>query len=581
MENIRLRFAPSPTGALHIGGVRTALYNYLLAKKHGGTFILRIEDTDQTRYVPGAEEYIIEALRWLGIEPDEGPGVGGEYGPYRQSERKDIYQKYTRQLIEQGYAYYAFDTAEELQRRRAQDVTFKYDAGARMQMRNSLTMTEGELQEALDSGQPYVVRMKVPDNETVLFTDVVREEVAFDTAELDDKVLMKADGMPTYHMANIVDDHLMKITHVIRGEEWLSSTAHHVLLYRFLGWEDSMPAFAHLPLILKPSPESYLDKQTMAPMAKRMVEEFARKHPQLAEGYEEKAENLALQVFQDKKNISAQLKEKDKDDAQKAAFKAFLKSALFGKLSKRDGDRLGFPVFPLAWQGESEADSFTGFREYGFLPGATLNFLALLGWNPGDEREVFSKEELIAAFSLERVNKAGTKFNIDKARWFNQQYIINAPVSDLAERVRPILEQKGQSPSDAFLHTFIELMQERAVTLTDFWENGYYFFEPPQTYEEKMIKKRWEPARKPLFLQLLQQIEELEDFKADGIKQATEDFMEANELKFGEVLPMLRLANAGTMKGPAVFEMMELLGREEVSRRMRTAFDRFDLIASQ
>ncbi len=542
---------------------------------------MRIEDTDQTRYVPGAEEYIIEALRWLGIEPDEGPGVGGEYGPYRQSERKDIYQKYTRQLIEQGYAYYAFDTAEELQRRRAQDVTFKYDAGARMQMRNSLTMTEGELQEALDSGQPYVVRMKVPDNETVLFTDVVREEVAFDTAELDDKVLMKADGMPTYHMANIVDDHLMKITHVIRGEEWLSSTAHHVLLYRFLGWEDSMPAFAHLPLILKPSPESYLDKQTMAPMAKRMVEEFARKHPQLAEGYEEKAENLALQVFQDKKNISAQLKEKDKDDAQKAAFKAFLKSALFGKLSKRDGDRLGFPVFPLAWQGESEADSFTGFREYGFLPGATLNFLALLGWNPGDEREVFSKEELIAAFSLERVNKAGTKFNIDKARWFNQQYIINAPVSDLAERVRPILEQKGQSPSDAFLHTFIELMQERAVTLTDFWENGYYFFEPPQTYEEKMIKKRWEPARKPLFLQLLQQIEELEDFKADGIKQATEDFMEANELKFGEVLPMLRLANAGTMKGPAVFEMMELLGREEVSRRMRTAFDRFDLIASQ
>jgi nondiscriminating glutamyl-tRNA synthetase len=580
MENIRLRFAPSPTGPLHIGGVRTALYNYLLARKHGGTFLLRVEDTDQSRFVPGAEAYIIEALEWLGMRPDEGPGFGGDYGPYRQSERQELYQKYTQQLLDQGDAYYAFDTAEELEQQRQADVTFKYDAGARLQMRNSLSMKPEEVEKALADGTPYVIRLKVPENETVLFTDEVREEVAFDTSELDDKVLVKADGMPTYHMANIVDDHLMEITHVIRGEEWLSSTAHHVLLYRFLGWEDDMPSFAHLPLLLKPSPESYLDKQSIPKMAKRMAEEFAHRHPEQGQGYESKAEHFALQAFQDKKNLASHLKEKDKDDSQKAAFKVFLKDAMFGKLSKRDGDRLGFPVFPLSWKGASASDSFVGFREYGFLPEATLNFLALLGWNPGGEQELFEKEELIQAFSLERVNKAGTKFNIDKARWFNQQYIIKSEDAALAKQLRPMLQQKGYEPSEAFLLSFVALMKERAVLLPDFIENGYYFFEPPRSYEEKMIKKRWKPERRALFEELAASLEQLEPFEADAIKTSTERFMEAQELKFGEVLPMLRLANAGTMKGPAVFEMMELLGKEEVIRRMRTAFEAFDQIAA-
>lgn len=570
---MRLRFAPSPTGALHIGGVRTALYNYLLAKKNGGTFILRIEDTDQTRYVEGAERYIVEALEWLGITPDEGPGIGGAFGPYRQSERKATYLEYTKQLIDSGHAYYAFDTAEELEEAREKDPTFKYDAHARMRMRNSISMNEEEVTAALESGMPHVVRLKVPGNETILFEDIVRGEVAFDSSELDDKVLLKADGMPTYHMANVVDDRLMEITHVVRGEEWLSSTAHHVLLYRSLGWEQHMPAFAHLPLILKPAPESYLNKATIPEMAKRMAEEFAHKQPAFA-GY--KAEAFALQVFQDKKNIPANLKEKEKDQADKAAFKAFLKSALYGKLSKRDGDRLGFPVFPLSWEGKSAQDSFIGFREYGFLPEAVLNFLALLGWNPGDEREMFSLEGLLEAFTPERINKSGSRFNIDKAKWFNQQYIIGAEDTRLADLVRPQLEGDAQGVATAFLTGFVGLMKERAVTLPDFWENGYYFFERPRGYEEKMVHKRWQPERSEQFAELVKDMEELGDFSADEIKAAAERFMEKYELKFGEVLPMLRLAQAGTMKGPAIFEMMELLGQEEAVERLKTGFKAFD-----
>jgi glutamyl/glutaminyl-tRNA synthetase len=573
MENMRLRFAPSPTGALHIGGVRTALYNYLLARKNGGTFILRIEDTDQTRYVEGAEQYIVEALEWLGITPDEGPGIGGDFGPYRQSERKDIYLKYTQQLIESGHAYYAFDTSEELDIAREKDPTFKYDATARMRMRNSISMSAEEVEAALEKGVPRVVRLKVPDNETILFEDIVRGEVAFDSSELDDKVLLKADGMPTYHMANVVDDRLMEITHVVRGEEWLSSTAHHVLLYRSLGWEQDMPAFAHLPLILKPAPESYLDKSTIPAMASRMAEEFARKHPEHA-AY--KAEAFAQQTFQDKKNIPANLKEKEKDQADKAAFKAFLKSALYGKLSKRDGDRLGFPVFPLSWKGATAEDSFTGFREYGFLPEAVLNFLALLGWNPGDEQEMFTLEELVGAFTPERINKSGSRFNIDKAKWFNQQYMIKAEDARLARLVRPILEANGQQASDAFVEGFVGLMKERAVTLPEFWENGYYFFERPRSYEEKMIQKRWQPERSEHFAELVKEMEQLSNFSVDEIKATAERFMEKYELKFGDVLPMLRLAQAGTMKGPAIFEMMELLGQEEAVARLKIGFEAFD-----
>ncbi len=573
---MRLRFAPSPTGALHIGGVRTALYNYLLARKEGGTFILRIEDTDQSRYVPGAEAYILEALQWLGISPDEGPGIGGDYGPYRQSERKNTYQQYAQQLLEAGHAYYAFDTAEELEAAREKDATFKYDAGARMRMRNSLSLPGSEVEALLQNGTPYVVRMKIPQHETILIQDEVRGEVAFDSNELDDKVLVKTDGMPTYHLANIVDDHLMEITHVIRGEEWLSSTAHHVLLYRFLGWEDSMPTFAHLPLILKPAPESFLDKSSTPVLAARLAEEFARKMPEASDSLGGKAEQLALQILQDKKNLASGLKVKDKDDEGKAALKAFLKSALYGKLSKRDGDRLGFPVFPLSWKGSSEAESFIGFREYGFLPEAVINFLALLGWNPGDEQELFSMEQLIAAFSLPRINKSGSRFSIDKAHWFNQQYILKASVEELAGQVAPLLKAQGHEPGQNFLYAFIGLMQERATLLTDFWENGYYFFEPPRGYEEKMVQKRWDPERSELFEALVNSLEGLPDFSAGAINTATEQFMEAHGLKFGEVLPMLRLANAGTMKGPAVFEMMELLGQEEVANRMRRAFKAFN-----
>lgn len=575
MENMRLRFAPSPTGALHIGGVRTALYNYLLAKKNGGTFILRIEDTDQTRYVPGAEQYIIEALQWLGITLDEGPGIGGDFGPYRQSERKATYLRYTQQLIDSGHAYYAFDTGEELDAAREKDPTFKYDAMARTRMRNSISMSQEEVDAALAKEEPHVIRLKVPSNETVLFEDMVRGEVAFDSSELDDKVLLKADGMPTYHMANVIDDRLMEITHVVRGEEWLSSTAHHVLLYRSLGWEQEMPAFAHLPLILKPAPESYLNKATIPEMAKRMATEFARKHPEHSAF---KAEAFAMQVFQDKKNIPSNLKEKDKDQADKVAFKAFLKSALYGKLSKRDGDRLGFPVFPLSWEGQSEEDSFVGFREYGFLPEALLNFLSLLGWNPGDEQEMFSLEALVAAFTPERINKSGSRFNIDKAKWFNQQYIINADHTRLASLVRPQLEAHGHHPSAAFLEGFVELMKERAVILPDFWENGYYFFERPRGYEEKMIRKRWQLERSEHFAAFVRDIEELNEFSAEEIKAAAERFMDKHDLKFGEVLPMLRLAQAGTMKGPAIFEMMELLGKAEAVDRLKIGFEAFDQI---
>lgn len=507
MEKPRLRFAPSPTGALHIGGVRTALYNYLLARKYGGVFILRIEDTDQARYVPGAEAYIKEALEWFGLIPDEGPGYGGDYGPYRQSERKELYRKYALQLVEGGQAYYAFDTPVELAAQREKDPTFKYDARARMHLKNSLTLSGEAAEQALASGQDYVIRLKVPENETVGFQDRVRGQVSFDSNELDDKVLLKADGMPTYHMANIVDDYLMKITHVIRGEEWLSSTAHHVLLYRALGWEKEMPEFAHLPLILRPDGK--------------------------------------------------------------------------GKLSKRDGARFGFPVFPLSWKGETEEDSFIGFREYGFLPEAAINFLALLGWNPGTGQEIFSLEELAGAFSVERINKAGTRFDIDKAKWFNQQYIIKADAAYLLEKVRPIIAAHGHQPGDDFLRAFIELMRERAVTLADFWENGYFFFEEPREYDDKMIQKRWSPERQSLFEELIDRLGQLPGYTAGSIKAETEAFVSEKELKFGDVLPILRLGAAGTMKGPAIFEMMELLGREESSRRLRNAFVEFNRLLTE
>lgn len=506
MENIRVRFAPSPTGALHIGGIRTALYNYLLAKKYGGTFILRIEDTDQTRFVPGAENYIIEALHWAGIVPTEGQSFGGEYGPYRQSDRKAIYHDYAKKLVESGHGYYAFDTPDELDAARQADDTFKYDYKSRMRLNNSLTLSAAEVQQRLDSGAPYVIRLKVPEGETVHIVDMVRGEVNFQSNELDDKVMLKGDGMPTYHLANVVDDRLMKITHVIRGEEWLPSTAHHVLLYRAFGWEAEMPRFAHLPLILKPDGK--------------------------------------------------------------------------GKLSKRDGTRLGIPVFPLSWKGETPEDSFVGFREAGFDPRAMVNFMAFMGWNPGTEQEIFSMDELAEAFSVEKIGKSGARFDIEKARWFNQQYIMASSEEELAKTVRPIIEAQGHHPTEAYLCSFVGMMKERVVLFPDFWTNGAYFFEDFTVFDEATIRKKWKAdSSRAVFTPLLEQLDALSDYNAAAVQACVEGFTNSAGLKFGDVLPILRVGLTGTMKGPAVFDMMALLGKAECQRRMERAFDLFDQVS--
>ncbi|MDP4821923.1 MAG: glutamate--tRNA ligase [Saprospiraceae bacterium] len=507
MNQPRVRFAPSPTGALHIGGVRTALYNYLLAKKLKGTFVLRIEDTDQTRYVPGAEAYIQASLEWCGLIPDEGPSYGGAFGPYRQSERKDIYAGYVQQLLDKGWAYYAFDTAEELEAIREAEHAkgnqgFKYDATVRLQLKNSLTMSKEAAEALIASGHPWTVRLKVPADEVVVVEDLIRGAVAFQTNELDDKVLLKSDGMPTYHLANIVDDHLMKITHVIRGEEWLSSTGHHVLLYRAFGWEETMPAFAHLPLILKPDGK--------------------------------------------------------------------------GKLSKRDGKRLGIPVFPLSWESDNPEDAFVGFKETGFDPAAVINFLALLGWNSGTEQEIFSLDELIDAFSLEKIGKSGARFDFDKAKWFNEQYIKGKDNAVLAAQLMPLAKERSYRADLPFLEQFCGLMKERVTFYQDFFEEGYYFFEDVHTYDLATVQKKWKPERRAAMDVLRDSLTQLPDFTHEAIKKAVESFMESAQLKFGDVLPILRIAVSGTMKGPAIFEMMELLGKEEIVKRLSAAFDVFD-----
>lgn len=501
MENIRVRFAPSPTGALHIGGIRTALYNYLFAQKTGGTFILRIEDTDQTRYVSGAEEYIIESLKWVNLLPAEGQGFGGNFGPYRQSERKDIYERHAQILIEKGQAYYAFDTPEELEAARAANPNFKYDAVTRLTLKNSLTLSENEAKERIESGAPYVIRLKVPDNEAIVIQDLIRGEVVFQSRELDDKVMLKSDGLPTYHLANVVDDRLMRISHVIRGEEWLPSTAHHVLLYRAFGWEAQIPQFAHLPLILKPDGN--------------------------------------------------------------------------GKLSKRDGTRLGIPVFPLSWKGATPEDSFTGFREAGFLPEAVVNFLAFFGWNPGTEQEIFSIEELAEAFTIEKIGRSGSRFDFEKAKWYNHQYIMNAENERLADLVAPILVEKGVQAERQFLEKFVGLMKDRVTLLPEFWEKGSYFFAEDFEYDAGVIAKKWKPENAPKFEKLIEDIQDLERFAAVSLDALVHHFMEANELKPGEVMPILRIALSGTMQGPSVFDMIELLGKERTVARLKKAMQSF------
>lgn len=506
-KSVRVRFAPSPTGPLHMGGVRTALYNYLFAKKHKGTFILRVEDTDQTRFVPGAEKYIIDSLNWCGISPDEGQGIGGDYGPYRQSERKEagLYQKYVDQLVKDGHAYFAFDTTEELDNvrelaKKAGSPNWQYNYVTRNSMRNSLTLSSAEVDKLLAEGTPYVVRIKLPRNEEVKFDDLIRGWVKVNTNNMDDKVLFKSDGMPTYHLANIVDDHLMKITHVIRGEEWLPSAPLHVLLYRYFGWEDSMPRFAHLPLLLKPDGN--------------------------------------------------------------------------GKLSKRDGDRLGFPVFPLQWHNEENGDVFSGYREKGYFPEAFVNMLAFLGWNPGTEQEIFSLEELAEAFSLEKVNKAGARYDHDKTKWFNQQYLRKLNDKTLGDSLQAIATENGIELSPEKASQIAVLLKDRAYFLSDLWEESKFLFFRPAEYDEKTVRKKWNSDSRQYLNDLHSIFSSLENFDVASVEKAFKNYLESNELGFGKVGPAFRLAITGLGMGPSMFEICSILGKEETLTRINLALEK-------
>ena len=497
-KKVRVRFAPSPTGPLHIGGVRTALFNYLFAKKHKGDFILRIEDTDQTRYVQGAEQYIIDSLNWCNIPYDEGPGKDGGYGPYRQSDRKELYKKYADILIDKGHAYYAFDTSENLDFHRKdheeKGKTFIYNYHNRLKLSNSLSLSTQETNAKLKAGEEFVIRFKTPQDTELHLNDIIRGDIKIDTNTLDDKVLFKSDGMPTYHLANIVDDHLMEITHVIRGEEWLPSLALHQQLYNAFGWE--APKFAHLPLIMKPVGK--------------------------------------------------------------------------GKLSKRDGEKMGFPVFPLTWN-----DSI-GYREEGYFPEAVTNFLALLGWNPGTEQEIFTIEELISAFSLERVNKSGARFDPDKTKWYNQHYMQTHDNTDLANAFMLNLKNKELDlPKDKnnadYIKQVVSLIKERATFVKDFWELGSYFFLAPSEYDEKAVKKQWKEDTAAIMTQLLSLLEGTENFGSENLETQVKQWISENELSFGKVMPPLRLVIVGEMKGPHIFDIMALIGKTDSINRIKTA----------
>jgi glutamyl-tRNA synthetase len=496
-KNLRVRFAPSPTGALHIGGVRTALYNYLLAHKLGGTFILRIEDTDQTRFVEGAENYILDSLKWLGIMPDEGIGVGGPHEPYRQSERKELYKVYADELINSGKAYYAFDSSEELDAMRAiyesKGSAFQYNALTRVKLKNSLSMSAQEVSDLIASGMPYVIRLKVPAKAEIRFQDSIRDWVHVHTSSIDDKVLMKSDGMPTYHLANVVDDHIMEITHVIRGEEWLPSAPLHILLYQAFGWQP--PQFAHLPLLLKP------------------------------EGN--------------------------------------------GKLSKRDADLGGFPVFPLEWKDPQTSAISKGFKQEGYLPAAMINFLAFLGWNPGTEQELFSLDELISAFSLERINKAGAKFDVNKAKWFNEQYLKQEDVSSLATQYLPDLSKKE---AESFVHLFLD----RITFPQELSEKVKEFKELPTTYEEAVMLSKWNEESQKGLQVLMSTLPELESWDADSIKSFIQVKLDEAGIKMGKVMQMLRVALSGNGAGPDLMISMELWGKEQVLLRLGIAMETFN-----
>lgn len=501
-KKVRVRFAPSPTGGLHLGGVRTALFNYLFARHHGGDFVLRIEDTDQTRFVAGAEEYITECLAWCGITPDEGPNEPGAYGPYRQSERKPSYRQYAEQLVERGHAYYAFDTTEELEAQRKEHPNFRYAHENRLALRNSLSLPADETARLLAEGHPYTVRIKMPADETVYFEDLIRGKVSFDTGLVDDKVLLKADGMPTYHLAVVVDDHAMEISHIFRGEEWLPSAPVHLLLWEYLGWKDEMPQWAHLPLILKPDGN--------------------------------------------------------------------------GKLSKRDGDRLGFPVYAMNWTDPKSGELTKGFREMGFLPDAFVNMLALLGWNDGTEQELFTLNELISKFSVDRVSKAGAKFDFEKAKWFNQEWIKALDNSSLAPKVKDILTAHGVDHIDAqYLDVVLTLVKERLTFLDDFWTQASFFFVRPLQYDADAIKPKWSADKTKFFENIEEEFGRLDEWSAQHIEPSFKEKIASSGLKVGELMLPFRVMLVGGKFGPDVFKIAELLGKDETIARIKTALPYF------
>ncbi len=499
-RKVRVRFAPSPTGGLHLGGVRTVLFNYLFARQHKGVFILRIEDTDRSRYVDGAEQYIIDCLTWCGLVPDEGPTTGGSYGPYRQSERKEIYRQYAEQLVKDGYAYYAFDTPEQLEEQRKKFPNFRYSHENRKEMYNSLNLSEAETNDLINKGVPHVIRIRIPENETLSFHDMIRGHVSFETNLVDDKVLLKADGMPTYHLAVVVDDYLMKISHVFRGEEWLPSAPVHILLWEYLGWKNDMPEWVHLPLILKPDGN--------------------------------------------------------------------------GKLSKRDGDRLGFPVYAMSWNDPKTEKTVKGFREMGFMPQAFVNMLALLGWNDGTEQEIFTLEELIEKFSIERINKSGAKFDFEKAKWFSHEYIKRADIADIRASLLNILNDKGVTPPNEFYtDKVIGLVKDRMTYLQDFWEQASFFFQTPDSYDFDPVKPKWTNAKAAYFSKTAKLFSSInpEQWNAAELEASFKLLAEQDNLKIGEVMMPFRIMLVGGKFGPAVFEIAELLGKEETVRRIEKA----------
>lgn len=506
-RKVRVRFAPSPTGPLHIGGVRTALYNYLFARQMGGDMILRIEDTDSNRFVPGAEDYINEALAWIGIKFDEGVREGGNFGPYKQSERRDIYRRYVKQLIDSGKAYMAFDTPAELEAARNEHKNFQYDASTRLKMRNSLSLPADEVEQLIAEGHPYVVRFLIEPGRDVKVDDLIRGEVTINSSILDDKVLYKsADDLPTYHLANIVDDHLMEVSHVIRGEEWLPSAPLHVLLYEAFGWADTRPDFVHLPLLLKPDGK--------------------------------------------------------------------------GKLSKRDGDRLGFPVFPLEWHDPKTGAISSGYRESGYLPEAVINFLALLGWNPGDDTEIMSMDELISKFSFDHCSRSGAKFAFDKGRWFNHEYIQATPDAELTRLFRHVLEANGVNPDDFgddYITRVISLVKGRVNFVAELWDQSKFFFKAPETYAEKDIKKRWKPETPQLLAELIEQLRALPDFSSAAAEPPVLEWVAAKGYHLGNVMNAFRLTLVGECKGPHIFDITELLGLEETVRRITRGIETISL----